>query len=651
MRPALPLLLGLAAGCTDSGLYSTERPPIEANRVTLSGRVCTDDPETARFPIRVVLVVDQAAGPLYSDFDPGAGRVTALSDFVQSALSRPEFSFAVVGYAGRAQRLAPEEGTFTRNPGELLNGLNRLSLAGPCLGESVLDESAERRRDVCRDYDDGLRVATTLIEDDLAARPKGVTVLTQYAVVLVNAGRHLPLATRHDCCAPGDAECLAAPDEHSFGCQASLDIARIRALRERVGEAGAAGLQVHVLHLAAEPEEADNDAIASGHQRLAFAGGGRYARFGAGTAIDVGVLRPFDRRVELRAKHLVVANATSLPGPDGPRADSDRDGIADALEAEFGTSPDAADSDEDGASDLVEVLVGRDPTGPDPSDACADIEPGDLDLDGLSDCDEALLGTDRSLVDSDGDGLADPLEVTLGTDYLNPDAVEDTDADGIENGDEITERTDPRSADLPSRLGDAYRYTVTDLGRVSEGRADRLRTLTGVEVVRVSEGSTPGRGLLRFAPGDPPGFAWKDPGDDAPGPVSYLEEGTRLDLPSSSWAPIQGDEGRLVTIEVVRDELPPTEAVEQLRIAFRERHCLRYLVRNVRLLETRSGVNDLFLYLAEAPDDRLRSPGPFRLAHIPVRYTPPDIRDPAGAILTVRDEEFVRPKVELAAPR
>ncbi len=645
MRWVLLACLGL--GCTDAGLYSTDRPPIEANRVALTGRVCTDDPETARFPVRVVLVVDHAAGPLFSDFDPAANRVTALSEFVRSALSRPEFSFAVVGYSGRALRLAPEEGTFTRNPGELLNALNRLALPGPCLGAGLHDDGQRHRRDVCRDYDDGLRVAATLVEDDLAARPAGLDVLTQYMVVLVNAGRHLPLARAHACCAPGDDECFGRLNEPSHACQADLDVARVDALRTRVADAGAAGLQLHVVHLAAEAEEGVNDAVAAGHQRLAFAGGGRYARFGAGTALDVGALRPFDRRGVLRVKHLVVANASALPGPDGPRADSDRDGLADALEASFGASPDAADTDGDGAGDLVEILVGRDPAGADASDACAEIEAGDLDLDGLSDCDEALLGTDRSLVDSDGDGLADPVEVALGTDYLNADAVSDSDGDGIRNGDEVRERTDPRSADLPSRLGDAYRYTVEDLGRVAEPRTDPLRTLTGVEVEHVSLGSTPGRGLLRFVPGDPPQFAWKDPGDDAPGPLVALE-GTRVDLPSSSWAEVQGEDGRLVTIEVQIEALPPTETVEQVRLTFRDRQCLRYMVRNVRLVPTRTGVNDLFIYLAQAPEDRLLAPGPFRLAHVPIRYTPPDQRSPSGAVLTVRDAEFVRPPVERA---
>lgn len=55
------------------------------------------------------------------------------------------------------------------------------------------------------------------------------------------------------------------------------------------------------------------------------------------------------------------------PGEDGssevdPNLDSDEDGLTDAEEAELGTDPDAADSDEDGFSDADEVEAGTNPT-------------------------------------------------------------------------------------------------------------------------------------------------------------------------------------------------------------------------------------------------------------------------------------------------
>jgi hypothetical protein len=73
------------------------------------------------------------------------------------------------------------------------------------------------------------------------------------------------------------------------------------------------------------------------------------------------------------------------------------------------------------------------------------VGPIDTDGDGLTDADEAMIGTDPMNPDSDGDGLGDGQEVndTL-TDPLDP----DTDADGLTDGREVTtELTDPLDLD------------------------------------------------------------------------------------------------------------------------------------------------------------------------------------------------------------
>ena len=55
-----------ASSCTDAKLYHSADPPLNADRVTIEGRVCTEDPEVERFPVRLILLVDQGQGPLYS---------------------------------------------------------------------------------------------------------------------------------------------------------------------------------------------------------------------------------------------------------------------------------------------------------------------------------------------------------------------------------------------------------------------------------------------------------------------------------------------------------------------------------------------------------------------------------------------------------
>jgi hypothetical protein len=63
----------------------------------------------------------------------------------------------------------------------------------------------------------------------------------------------------------------------------------------------------------------------------------------------------------------------------------------------------------------------------------------DTDGDGLSDEEEAKLGTDPNNVDTDGDGVQDGGELNAGTDPLNP----DTDGDGFADGRELDLQTNP----------------------------------------------------------------------------------------------------------------------------------------------------------------------------------------------------------------
>ena len=316
------------------------------------------------------------------------------------------------------------------------------------------------------------------------------------------------------------------------------------------------------------------------------------------------------------------------------------------MEAENGTDPLKPDTDGDGASDMVELVASFNPLETDAFQGCEDLEEkdADTDRDGLTDCDEALIGTDPSLVDTDGDGIPDGLDSILEW-IVNRDGVDDDDGDGVANGDEVQEHTDPRVTDLPARLGAAYRYTVDDLGIQTEASVDGPDQISGIKVLHVGAGSTAGVGELRYvaAEGDRPAtLSWKDALDPEPGePIELRASERRVTLPSSSYADAQGDEGRFIRIEVRHGELPPRDLNETVRVVFRQRHCIQYVVRNIRLLETLTERNDLTLYFAEAPSAKPEVAGPFRIAQIPIRFVPPATREPEGAMLDVLDEEFV----------
>ncbi|MCZ6795730.1 MAG: IPT/TIG domain-containing protein [Planctomycetota bacterium] len=96
-----------------------------------------------------------------------------------------------------------------------------------------------------------------------------------------------------------------------------------------------------------------------------------------------------------------------------------------------------ADSDGDGLTDAVELAFGLDPR--DPADA-----KGDLDGDGLTNVAENAAGTVLNLADSDGDGVLDGDEVATGLDPLD----RDSDGDGLDDGDETSLfDIDPRRRD------------------------------------------------------------------------------------------------------------------------------------------------------------------------------------------------------------
>ena len=146
-----------------------------------------------------------------------------------------------------------------------------------------------------------------------------------------------------------------------------------------------------------------------------------------------------------------------------PACDSDGDGLSNGDEATNGTDPNNPDTDGDGYTDGYEVTNGFDPL--DPCDPNNNSAACDSDGDGLSNGDEATAGTNPNNPDTDGDGVLDgeevhgvddpatPYVVTGTSDPLDPcdplatSLACDGDGDGVSNGDEATNGTNPNDPD------------------------------------------------------------------------------------------------------------------------------------------------------------------------------------------------------------
>jgi hypothetical protein len=112
-----------------------------------------------------------------------------------------------------------------------------------------------------------------------------------------------------------------------------------------------------------------------------------------------------------------------MPDPNGGGSgnDQDLDGLSDAEEQLIGTDPLSADSDGDGLNDFVEVVDAQNPQDSD-GDGMYDATDSDDDNDGIFTLDE-VFGGDSSLSDVDNDGIQNWLDMDSDNDG-SPDSVE-----------------------------------------------------------------------------------------------------------------------------------------------------------------------------------------------------------------------------------
>ncbi len=422
------VIAAAAVACTDVELEMARFP------VTAEGLYCTQNANTYDVPIRILLVIDTSASMEVND--PQGYRSAAAADLVTSFSSQNNVAFGLVAFNTGATQLTDG---FVNDP----------QILGQALGNLSAMEGFTN-------YVDALSAAQAMIDDDVAkvadqlqqAEAQGLDtrfLRPRYFVIFLSDGvPRMPGGILQD---------------------SNQILGRVQDLINP--PAGAAGVTLHTAFLGAADDAQRPDAEAL-LQQMAGAGGGSYTSFESGDQIDFRVFS-FEVKRMYDMKQLVVYNRTAVLGPHGVVPDSDGDGISDDEEESIGTGPTNPDTDGDGCSDGFERVVGLNPRAPDCP--CDSIEAGDTDHDGLSNCEELLLGYDPTKFDTDGDLFSDWLEFRMGTNGADPgDWLEDLDFDGVPSGTEIISGTDPTRDDGIMRDTLAYRYDVQRVSKIGDAR-------------------------------------------------------------------------------------------------------------------------------------------------------------------------------------
>jgi hypothetical protein len=615
-----------AAGCTQSNVYSNNIEPNVPNKITISGTLCTDDPAERQFPVRVMFLVDTSGS--MGENDTEARRQSAVQGIINRYATSPNYTFAVIKFAGNAVQLTADPLTqsgYTKNMAVLNDAIYALASVDPC-------------EDGCRDWIGALSLASSIFTGDVLITNPGALSRTRYVFIFLANGPPDPGLTAGDLnndgvvaaikaqlvaavkdladfgedkgaaevafhaiqldnipgqctglpagdpprfCSSGkpcpadcsggeaceDAGLRRCTDDVGVGCATDADCTAglCRVTQVCLNDASRVCVRDETCcprYVCNEPRQLENERTAELLQAMAFAGRGESVRFTTGPELNMEVVDLDTTQGVFVKKALVVANTNvrTLCGEVEP--DSDADGLSDREEACYAevlsrrcddlrhcdctsdpwdkatglgtdTDPTKADTDGDGLGDLLEMLfatVDLDPLRVDVPQACLELERPykDVDSDGLNDCEEQVLGTDRSLYDSDRDGYPDVLEFRAGSNYLRADNLHDTDMDGLKNGRELEEHLDPQCNDTKARSSGAYRYDLVDEGLKTLPFISQPRAVTGVKATDVSPRSPAGAGKLFFYPSgtsrpdgglrDVPSLAWAFPADSQIGP-------------------------------------------------------------------------------------------------------------------------------------
>lgn len=402
-----------------------------------------------------------------------------------------------------------------------------------------------------------LKLAESIISGDMQTGCRGQVARTRYFIVLV-------MSTPDTSCANPvfnagiDARCNAfLPDEAQCS---SCELARVTEELKAIGKkynAGEVTVQpVYVRDLA--------DVVARYQAAsIARAGGTELKEATADNLEDVLTsLNYASLQRALKLKRLIAMNRNTLSRNGEVLVDSDGDGVSDAQEAEIGTDPTLTDSDYDGIGDGVEVKMGLLPVPV--LDDMGNVVKDSFDI---------IKGCNYEN-DTDQDRLNDCEERVLGTDGC----ISDTDGDGLPDLVEFLQGTNPLIAE---DLADDDRDGLDNVGEV----------LSHSDPISADIAFQQERGY---------GYDIQETTPTPDGRACYDVDVYNVTVVGTEKRPAPGYTGQIVP----------------------------------------QGTNDVYIYFQVGRDNDPRGTGIGSLYIKQIKFTPPATRKPRGVVV-FQDEEFV----------
>jgi hypothetical protein len=441
MRLGLALGAVLLVACSNASLYpATQQPAVRDDRLTIHGQFCTEAPQPAEFPVRILFIVDISQSMNVTDPMPNpcpqAACFTRRAQAVEDILNTyPAGNGVEYGLITFQSSVAIQTRDSTGQLGGFTASSDEVKLRLPALNVGVGETN----------YVGALDTAYEMLQQDMIALDATARSRARYVIVFISDGLPSPTSVEY-----------GMPPDIRQSLQGIVDLQKQQRLAE---------LAFHTVYLSA-PNTPDYVQLQAKEllAEMATLGGGTYRAFDATQRINLFYIdfTSFIRTFVL--KQLVAMNLNALPVKGETVVDSDGDGLSDAEEELVGSSPLLVDTDGDGFSDLLEVRqsnAGFDPLFSGDADCRMATDRLDDDGDGLLNCEERYFGTNARLIDSDADGFPDDLEVRMGTNPAANDALYDSDFDGARNGTELAAHTDPLYNDVANFSVIAYRYSIS----------------------------------------------------------------------------------------------------------------------------------------------------------------------------------------------